>query len=114
MFKGQIEKGPKGRLHLLIKATGNGLAGNGPGAAVGGEGVGRLAIDIAGDLVEQKNEAQRTDSALGFPIIVLAACGSHMHRFEPQAQGLVKPVVLGEPFAGSRILPIDHHVMWRR
>ena len=56
MFKRQIEKGPQGRFHLLIITIGNGLACHGAGAAISGKGMGRVAIDVARYLVEQKDQ----------------------------------------------------------
>ncbi len=57
---GQVEEGAKLRGHVLVQAALDRLPRGGESERVGGEGVRRAAVEVAGELVEQDQQRQRS------------------------------------------------------
>ena len=89
----------------------NRFEGGPPRLWVGGEGVARVAVEIARELIEQDQQRQRAVGAQG-PVVVLAAGGGMVGRLELQPDRRVERVVLLEPALVSRGAPEVDDVGW--
>ena len=58
VFEGQVEEGLQVRLERQVKTVRDRPVSRGPRQTVGGEGVGRAAVDVARKLVEEQDEGQ--------------------------------------------------------
>ncbi len=87
-----------------MEAALDGALGCREGEGIGGEGVGRAAVEVARELVEQDQERQRALGGLA-PAGQVAAGGLHVQRLEAVPDRLVEGVVLGEPFLGASLDP---------
>ena len=59
VLEGQVEEGAQALLDLEVEARVDGATGDGKRQGIGGEGMGRAAIEIAWELVEQDEEGER-------------------------------------------------------
>ncbi len=65
MFERQIDEAALGRMQGQIVTAGDGRAGDRQGLGVGGEGLGRSAVQVAGELIEQDQQRERAARGRG-------------------------------------------------